>query len=219
MLSGEADPRRRLEEANRTIREQSQRDVGPSLPPPAQPAADAPPPPPPPPPPLQKEGQVHPADSRPAMSEEPAAKRQRVDDSTAATGQVEVPSHDTMPTEPMADAAIPAESAEQELLPEEEFIRTLSKPEVTLQVRVPNDPIQMAWNFYGQILSLSVDVKSKVKAVKEELSKTHLNGMPPNKIQLKGAGGFLKDSKTLASLNIGPTATVEVRSKTRGGRK
>jgi hypothetical protein len=79
----------------------------------------------------------------------------------------------------------------------------------------------MAWNFNGQIVSLSVNVMSKVKEVKEQLSRTHLNSMPANKIQLKSvkAGAFLKDSLSLAQLNIGPTATMELVPKIRGGRK
>jgi len=106
------------------------------------------------------------------------------------------------------------------LLSEAEFVASLTKPEVTLQIRIPNDPSQMAWNFYGQIISLQIDVTSTVKVVKEELSKQHLNGMPANKIQLKSdAIGFLKPSVTLAALNIGPTATLEMSLKTRGGRK
>jgi hypothetical protein len=127
--------------------------------------------------------------------------------------------------DPMADAMSTAntmegESTESNLIPEAEFAASLSKPEVTLQIRVPNDPAQMAWNFYGQILSMSVNVMSKVKDVKAELSRLHLNSMPANKIQFKDPKtGFLKDSKTLASLNIGPTATVDLVPKTRGGRK
>ena len=67
---------------------------------------------------------------------------------------------------------------------------------------------------------MSVDVMSKVDAVKAELSKLHLNGMPPNKIQFKDPNiGFLKGSNTLASLNIGPSATLDMSLKTRGGRK
>lgn len=102
----------------------------------------------------------------------------------------------------------------------EDFQASLGKPEVTLQVRIPNDPSQIAWNFYGQILSMKVHVMTKIKDVKSELSRRHLNGMPPNKIQFRDTIiGFLKDSSTLASLNIGPTATVEMIPKTRGGRK
>lgn len=56
--------------------------------------------------------------------------------------------------------------------------------------------------------------------VKAVLSKTHLNGMPPNKIQLKsvgGAGKFLNNNTSLAALNIGPTALLELKTKLRGG--
>ena len=229
MLSGEAGSKRRLEEANRVIREQSQRGVGPSFPPPQQPAAVAVPPPPHPTPP------IHPTDPRLAAAaagtpatEEPTAKRQRVegvqDPRLAPPKPVEnaappAPEAGMPPADPMAEPASPAETVEKELVPEDEFIKTLSKPEVTLKIRIPNDPTQMAWNFYGQMLVITIDVKSKVKEVKQELSKTHLNGMPANKIQLKGASGFLKDSQTLASLNIGPTATLEMTPKTRGGRR
>lgn len=109
---------------------------------------------------------------------------------------------------------------EIELLSAEDFLASLGKPEVTLQVRIPNDPSQIAWNFYGQILSMKVHAMTKIKEVKSELSRRHLNGMPPNKVQLRDTiFGFLKDSSTLASLNIGPTATVEMIPKTRGGRK
>lgn len=123
-----------------------------------------------------------------------------------------------------ATGAIPVQaesSVNVELLPEAQFAASLSKPEVTLQIRVPNDPSQMAWNFYGQIVSVTVDVMSKIKVVKSELSSTHLNSMPANKIQLKNpsTGAFLKDAKTLAALNIGPSATLELVPRARGGKK
>lgn len=129
---------------------------------------------------------------------------------------------------PMADAMLQNThssnddtTTEKKLLGEAEFAASLSKPEVTLQIRIPNDPSQMAWNFYGQILSLSVNVMSKVKQVKADLSHLHLNDMPVNKIQLKDPiSGFLNNnSMTLAALNIGPTATLELVPKTRGGRR
>jgi hypothetical protein len=135
----------------------------------------------------------------------------------------------TTPAPPPTDAEMPPSAGdadgttmegELKLLPEQEFAASLSKPEVTLQIRIPNDPSQMAWNFYGQILSMTVNVMTKVKVVKADLSKLHLNGMPANKIQFKDPQtGFLKDSKSLAALNIGPTATLELIPKTRGGRK
>jgi hypothetical protein len=115
-------------------------------------------------------------------------------------------------------------NAQQEMLiPEAEFAASLGgKTEITIQIRVPNDPSQMAWNFYGQIVSIAVNVMSQVKHVKEELSKAHLNGMPANKIQLKNAttGTFLKDGVTLAALNIGPSSsTLELVPRARGGKK
>jgi splicing factor 3A subunit 1 len=122
------------------------------------------------------------------------------------------------------DNAAPGDT-EGELLSEADFVASLPKPLVTLQIRIPNDQSQMAWNFYGQIVALeSINVMSTVKAVKQELSRTHLNGMPANKIQLKLSSNntFLKDSLTLAALNLGgptSTTTLELVPKTRGGRK
>jgi splicing factor 3A subunit 1 len=119
-------------------------------------------------------------------------------------------------TSPAAAAAAAAP-----LLSESEFAASLGSPEVTLQVRVPNDRTQVAWNFYGQTISQAVDVMSTVKDVKQRLSESHLNGVPANKIQLKSpaTGAFLKDSMTLAALNIGPTASLELVPRARGGRK
>ena len=79
----------------------------------------------------------------------------------------------------------------------------------------------MAWNFYGQIVSLNVDVMYDVKTVKMEISKAHLNGIAPNKIQLKNpaTGVFLKDALTLAALNVGPGTTLELVPRARGGKK
>jgi UDP-N-acetylglucosamine 2-epimerase len=107
------------------------------------------------------------------------------------------------------------------LLPEAEFAASLPQPEVTLQIRIPSDQTQMAWNFYGQIISHSTNVMSTIKTVKQELSKQHLNDMPVNKIQLKipETGVFAKDGLTLAALNLGPTARLELVPRARGGRK
>jgi len=215
-LLDETDSKKRLEEANRIIHDQGQRGVGPSLPPLVQPAGL---PRPPPPPPLLMHAVP------PAMGE-PAAKRQRLEGDPMVAGlppppasqPASVPQPPPDATDPMLGGA-PMDPAKDELLSAEEFAKTLSKPEVTIQVRIPNDPAQMAWNFYGQIVSVSVDVMSKIKAVKQEIARSHLNSMPANKIQLKTSAGFLKDSATLASLNMGPTATLDLIPKTRGGRR
>lgn len=118
------------------------------------------------------------------------------------------------------DGTMSGTTLKTELLSEEEFVKTLPNPEVTLMIRIPNDPTQMAWNFYGQILTLKVDVMTKVKDVAAELSKQHLNGLAANKVQLiNPRGGFLNNNKTLAELNIGPTVTLDMKTKQRGGRK
>jgi hypothetical protein len=125
----------------------------------------------------------------------------------------------------MADAMLQTstagETSGKQLLPAAEFAASLSKPEVTLQIRIPNDPTQMAWNFYGQILSLTMNVMSTIKEAKADLSRLHLNDMPANKIQLKepNAGFYNNNNATLAALNLGPTTTLEMLPKSRGGRR
>jgi splicing factor 3A subunit 1 len=157
--------------------------------------------------------------SAPSHLAEPMAKRPRLDMPPA------------MAAPPPPSAAVPTDSVpeafeettleeEKKLLSEEEFAASLRSPDVTLQIRVPSDSAQMAWNFYGQMVTLSVNVMTTVKDVKAQLSKKHLNDMPANKILLKDPkGGFLSNNATLASLNIGPTATLEMSLKQRGGRK
>lgn len=226
LLSTEKDSKKRLEEANRVIREQTFQQTG-------QPVAS-----------VGAAGSSG-KTSAPAMdsSIEPAAKRTRVDKvplppppppmagaipvTRAVAPQVPAPApagEAQLSGDPTTDAMLAGDmefdGMESKLIPAAEFAASLSKPDVTLQIRIPNDPSQMAWNFYGQILSMSVNVMSKVKTIKEELSRMHLNGMPANKIQFKATTtGFLKDTLTLADLNIGPSATVELIPKTRGGRK
>jgi splicing factor 3A subunit 1 len=109
---------------------------------------------------------------------------------------------------------------EKTLVSEEDFMASLDSPNVTLRIKIPNDSTQMAWNFYGQLVSIETNVMTKVKDVKTQLSQAHLNDMPANKVVLKDPkGGFLSNNVTLASLNIGPTATLEMSLKQRGGRK
>lgn len=116
-----------------------------------------------------------------------------------------------------AAAAPPAPAEDKKPLP------PADESVVELQIRLPNDPSQQNWNFFGQTLTLEgVDARSTVKEVKALLSKSHLNGMPPNKIQLKStdaSGKFLNNNTSLAALNIGPKALLELKTKQRGGRK
>jgi splicing factor 3A subunit 1 len=221
LLSQEAESKKRLEEANRIIREQAQSTVGPTLPVQRKEAPTG----------IESE----PASKRPKITYAPSIAQPTVlpPPPPPITEQMLPPPQPPLATEGedsfMASAAgainVPTESSAMagtaELIPEEEFAASLSKPEVTLQIRIPNDPSQMAWNFYGQIVSLSTHVMSKVKTIKEQLSNTHLNGIPANKIQLKNVanGAFLKDANSLASLNLGPNITLELVPRARGGKK
>jgi hypothetical protein len=107
---------------------------------------------------------------------------------------------------------------EPQLIPASEFAASLESPIVTLEIGIPKDQSNMAWNFYGQTASVRVDVMSKVKAAKEELSK-QLNNISINKLQLRHSSlGFLKDSQSFADLNLGGLVSLEMVPKTRGGR-
>jgi len=239
ILSSQADSRKRQEEANRIIREQAQQpisaEVGPALPPPPVPAGQTLPPPP---LPSSAHASIATVLEHPVLPptttdlSAPPSKRPRteapVESSTAPMQPTSEAAQPAVPPSPEAlpplfgavEAPAPAPVQPTAMLPEAEFIATLSDTSITLSIHIPNDPSNSAWNFNGQIVSLSVDVKSNIKQVKEELN-SHLGGMPVNKIQLKSRNtGFLKDdSATLAQLNIGPSTDLDMVPKKRGGRK
>ena len=48
---------------------------------------------------------------------------------------------------------------------------------------------------------------------------SQLGDMPVSKQQLRGPSGFLKDTLSLAFYNIGPGATLELTTRSRGGRR
>jgi hypothetical protein len=227
LLGKETDSKIRLEEANRVIREsQHQSAVGPSLP-----QAGG-----------RNRGPAHHPPPQVDNSLEPASKRPRAEvqgveapppQPPVKTTVVQAPTQSTFEQSTAADpvqpsfesfvtpVAVPVAEPSGPVLPESEFAASLSSPEVVLQIRVPNDPTQMAWNFYGQIVSVTVDVMSKVKSIKQDVSHSHFNDMPVNKMQLRSTttGTFLKDNMSLAALNMGPAATLELVPRARGGRK
>lgn len=102
-------------------------------------------------------------------------------------------------------------------LSEAEFAKSLRNPIITLRIQVPSEPSYSSWNLKGQTISIQVDVMSKVKTVKQQIQ-PQLGDMPVNKIQLKSATlGFLKDSLSLAHLNIGPNSNaLDLIPKVRG---
>jgi len=100
-----------------------------------------------------------------------------------------------------------------------DFASSLPSQNVPLTISVPNDPSNYGWMFNGQTISITVDVMMKVKEIKQQLQ-PQLGGMPVNKMQLKAATGFVKDSLSLAHLNIGPNnGSLELVPKTRGGKR
>lgn len=242
-MSDQADSKKRQEEANRIIREQAQQpqsaQVGPSLPLPPLPTNMAMAAPPPPLPSLSRQAFAAPLTSDPSSDAlAPPNKRPRVEPPASDNG--------TLPAQPVAprtlqipqqlppaasqvppplDANVEISASEEvssepnEMLSEADFAASLPNPTVALSIQIPHDSTNLTWNLNGQVVSLSVDVTSKIRQVKTEL-KDQLGEMPVNKMQLKiPSSGFLKDAATLAYLNIGPTATLEMVPKTRGGRK
>jgi hypothetical protein len=162
----------------------------------------------------------------------PDAKRLRVDNMPP---QQPVPAISTIPVAPIPPPSTAAVSMDvppplsqlendtetmQTTLSETDFAKSLSDPNVTLQIQIPNDPTYASWNFCGQNMSVTVDVMTKVKAIKQQI-RVKLGDMPVNKMQLKSPEiGFLKDSLSLAYLNIGPNNnSLSMVPKVRGGRK
>lgn len=110
-------------------------------------------------------------------------------------------------------------------MPADAFLALHGGPaaQVTVQVQVPvseDSGNPAAWNLNGQTLTLGVTLASSAKQLKEQLSASHLGGLPANKLQLRYASaGFLKDGQSLAELNIPPGALLEVSLKSRGGKR
>ena len=105
------------------------------------------------------------------------------------------------------------------LIPAVEFAAQYTGP-VTIQTITPIDTSVPAWGLGGQSVSVSLSVMSTVRQLKESLS-SMLGGMPVAKQQLKAitGGAFFKDTQTLAALNLGDGASIDLTVKTRGGAK
>lgn len=121
-----------------------------------------------------------------------------------------------------------------DLIPADEFASRYPDP-INLIINVTSDtsPTASTWGLKGQTLSVSFNVSALGKEVKEYLSNV-LGGMPVNKQQLKvlatarmrpgagvgaSVGSYLKDTSTLAAMNIGDGFVFELSVKSRGGGK
>lgn len=164
-----------------------------------------------------------PSDGMPAPPPPPSAAVPSVSSpSTVALPPPPLPPNNNNDTSSAAAAPPDAASASSgdKLLSESEFMATLPNPtSVPIAVRIPNDSSFASWNFRGQTIALSVNVKNRVKSLKESLS-SYLGGMPINKMQLRRQGNFfLRDASSMASMNIGQGDVLELLPKLRGGRK
>lgn len=206
LLRHEADPQNKVEDEQRAMREHAHQTaaVGPTLP--GQPKN--------PPPPIDAPDPKRPrfgyADSGippPVVGMPPPPPASDNPFAAAATGIMEMNPDNS--------------SGQGDFVDADTFAATVGASAVTVQIRIPNDPSQLEWNYYGQIVPLSIPIRSTIKAVKTELSQKHLNQLPVNKMQLKNlkTGAFLKDSASLAALNIGPGSMLEMVPRARGGKK
>lgn len=74
------------------------------------------------------------------------------------------------------------------------------------------------WKLEGQEIQLAVPLKSTVTKLKNWIAKN--TKLPANKQKLQiDSIGFLRDSKTLASYNVGDASIITLEVKERGGRK
>jgi len=231
LLNQEQDSKRRLEEANRLIREQS------VIPPPLPPMAH------------QPHSSQHTiqfasnpsnmiAHERPSIAL-PDAKRTRIEglpnigylNTVPPTVPIQgVPSQlppppppPTLPSTPQIPPSTVDENDTetiQTVLSESDFYKSLADPTITLHIKVPDDSSYSSWNFNGQVVTLSIDAMTKIKALKQKLQ-SELGDMPVNKMQLKSPSlGYLKDASSLAKLNIrNDSKPIELVPKIRGGRK
>lgn len=103
------------------------------------------------------------------------------------------------------------------LIPEHEFASRFSGP-ITVQVSVPTSSPNPTWNLAGQTLDISISVNATVKDLKDIVG-ARVGDMPASKQQIKGKSGFLKDTQSLAALNIGPGELLEMSARSRGGKR
>ncbi len=161
----------------------------------------------------------------PSMAMVPPTAPSPVPPTVALPAAVPVPM--PMPATTATDQVVENDTEVLQNLSESDFANSLSDRNIPLSIIIPNDPSYASWGFNGQTISMSVDVMTKVKALKQQLQvQLQLGGngdesMPVNKMQLKSpTAGFLKDSLSLAYLNIGPNnALLELVPKVRGGKR
>ena len=107
---------------------------------------------------------------------------------------------------------------EDELIAESSFAALFPSGIIEISILASQDSSNPSFNLKGQTVPIQVNILATVKQLKDLLSDL-FGGMPATKMQLKGKSGFLKDTQTLAALNIGDSTKLELSAKTRGGKK
>ena len=108
-----------------------------------------------------------------------------------------------------------ARNEESMVVSAEEFASRYPHP-ITIYVSTPLDTSNPTWALTGESIAIpSVSVTMTIKDLKEVV--TSMIGIPTSKFQLKATDSttFFKDSQTLAELNLGDQARVELSVKTR----
>jgi hypothetical protein len=130
----------------------------------------------------------------------------------------------------------------------EDDFASLHPGPIPLTITVPADSTAQgaSWGLQGQLLTISVPVRTLVKDLKDIIAnqlkanvslpstrccfivRSHLTDsyvqaselIPGNKMQLKDAkAGFLKDANSLAAHNINPGSMLELTVRSRGGKR
>lgn len=106
---------------------------------------------------------------------------------------------------------------EDQLIPEEEFLRSQPSDVVAVRIAVPNMADKTEWRLTGQMATISVPLRETFSALKSRIQE--LTGMPPGKQKLVYDGIFVKDNNSLAFYNVVTNGVVQLQLKERGGRK
>ncbi|KAH9526275.1 splicing factor 3a, subunit 1 [Dermatophagoides farinae] len=106
---------------------------------------------------------------------------------------------------------------EDNLIPEQEFLKTCSSSNLTIKVHVPQSSEKTEWKLNGQVINLTLPYTDSLSVVKAKIHE--LTNLPPGKQKLQAEGIFLKDQNSLAFYNLPNGASILLALKERGGRK
>lgn len=106
---------------------------------------------------------------------------------------------------------------EEQLVPEDKWLRDNQTGPVVLRVAVPHMPDKPEYTLTGQTLTMSLPLTDTVSVIKAKLA--DLINMPVGKQKLTHDGMFIKDSNTLAFYYMSHGSTIQLALKERGGRK